>query len=90
MNEAVIDEAVAMMCDRCSGRPFTPTSRTLCGSCLIEVDGAEDEVEVEPEVEEERSWISREMDRCIEEAEAAGAPLPILTGMMNAVLGKGR
>ena len=84
MNEAVIEEAVAMMCDRCSGRPFTPTSRCLCGPCLIEVDGAEDEVE------EERSWISKEMDRCIEEAEAAGAPLPILTGMMNAFFGKGR
>jgi len=84
MNEAVIDEAVAMICDRCSGRPFTPTSRILCGPCLIEVDGAEDEVE------EERSWISKEMDRCIEEAEAAGAPLPIFTGMMNAFLGKGR
>ena len=48
------------------------------------------EDEVEPEVEEERSWISKEMDRCIEEAEAAGAPLPIFTGMMNAFFGKGR
>ena len=84
MNEAVIDEAVAMMCDRCSGRPFTSTSRTLCGPCVIEVDGAEVEALLAG------SWISEEMDRCIEEAEAAGAPLPILTGMMNAFFGKGR
>jgi len=35
-------------------------------------------------------WLKKEIPRRIEEAEAAGAPLPIFTGMMNAFLGKGK
>ena len=85
MDEAVVDEAVARLCDRCSGRAFTPTSRTLCGPCLVEVDGAD-----EPKQVVAGDWLKKEIPRRIEEAEAAGAPLPIFTGMMNAFLGKGK
>jgi len=35
-------------------------------------------------------WLKGEIPRCIEEAEANGAPLPIFTGMMNAIFGKGK
>jgi len=38
--------------------------------------------------EDDRSWISKEMERQIEEAEERGDALPILSGMMNAFFGK--
>jgi hypothetical protein len=52
---------------------------------LIEVDGAD-----EPKQVVAGDWLKKEIPRRIEEAEAAGAPLPIFTGMMNAFLGKGK
>lgn len=38
--------------------------------------------------EDDRSWISKEIDRQTEAAEKRGDPLPILSGMMNAFFGK--
>ena len=40
------------------------------------------------EQDEERSWISKEIDRQIEKAEERGDALPVYSGLMSAFFGK--
>ncbi len=40
------------------------------------------------EQDEERSWISKEIDRQIEKAEERGDALPVYSGLMSAFFGR--
>ena len=42
----------------------------------------------EEEQDEERSWISKEIDRQIEKAEERGDALPVYSGLMSAFFGR--